>query len=69
MLIDPAEFEIPGDRQVTLSPDLEKRLKTHFYTDRTNRCQSQSKKGPNTRGKKGPLHLMVCSALARVLVI
>jgi hypothetical protein len=33
------------------------------------RCQSQSNKGPNTRGKKGPLHLVVCSALAGVLVI
>ena len=31
-------------------------------------CQSQSNKGPNTRGKKGPLHLVVCSALARMLV-
>ena len=33
------------------------------------KCQSQSNKGPNTRGKKGPLHLVVCSALAGVLVI
>ena len=32
-------------------------------------CQSQSNKGPNTRRKKGPLRLMFCSALARVLII
>ena len=35
----------------------------------SDRCQSQSNKGPNTRRKKGPLRLMFCSALARVLVI
>ena len=34
-----------------------------------NDCQSQSNKGPNTRGKKGPLRLVFCSALAGVLVI
>ena len=32
-------------------------------------CQSQSNKGPNTRGKKGPLRLVFCGALAGVLVI
>ena len=33
------------------------------------KCQSQSNKGPNTRGKKGPLRLVFCGALAGVLVI
>jgi len=33
------------------------------------RCQSQSNKGPNMRGKKGPLRLVFCGALAGVLVI
>jgi hypothetical protein len=32
-------------------------------------CQSQSNKGPNTRGKWGPLRLLFCGALAGVLVI
>ena len=32
-------------------------------------CQSQSNKGPNTRGKWGPLRLVFCGALAGVLVI
>ena len=32
-------------------------------------CQSQSNKGPNMRGKKGPLRLVFCGALAGVLVI
>jgi hypothetical protein len=31
--------------------------------------QSQSNMGPNTRGKKGPLRLVFCGALAGVLVI
>ena len=40
-----------------------------FATEFENTCQSQSNKGPNTRGKKGPLRLVFCGALAGVLVI
>ena len=37
MTINAADFEQPGDNQVTISNDLEQRLKNHFLTDRTNR--------------------------------
>lgn len=33
------DLEIPGDNQVTISKQLEKRLKDHFHTDRVNRFQ------------------------------
>lgn len=39
MLLDFEDFEIPGDNQVTISKQLENRLKTHFHTDRANRFQ------------------------------
>ena len=42
----------------------------HLANNRRDRdCQSQSNKGPNTRGKWGPLRLVFCGALAGVLVI
>lgn len=37
MTINAADFEQPGDNQVTISNNLEHRLKNHFLTDRTNR--------------------------------
>lgn len=37
MTINAADFEQPGDNQVTISNNLEQRLKNHFLTDRTNR--------------------------------
>lgn len=30
-------YQVPGDNEVTLSKDLEERLKAHFYSDRVNR--------------------------------
>lgn len=39
MLQDFEDFEIPGDNQVTISKQLENRLKDHFHTDRINRFQ------------------------------
>jgi hypothetical protein len=33
------DFQIPGDNEVTLSSELEERLKAHFHADRVNRFQ------------------------------
>lgn len=33
------KYQVPGDNEVTLSKELEERLKTHFHSDRTNRFQ------------------------------
>ena len=43
--------------------------RSHAEAARLDACQSQSNKGPNTRGKWGPLRLVFCGALAGVLVI
>jgi transcriptional regulator with XRE-family HTH domain len=48
--------------------DLLQRMAAALDVD-ISRCQSQSNKGPNTRGKWGPLRLLFCGALAGVLVI
>lgn len=38
-LQNPERYQVPGDNEVTLSKELEERLKAHFQSDRTNRFQ------------------------------